>query len=263
MITVIKGGCGTKHPRAFQLSRPDGVPNFVLLVLRSSGAFRVGSANFSMQPLQAILLSPDTPYSYGNPHGNYINDWLHFEMSDVHFRKRLFSLSNQPLHVENHHILSFCIGQLIWELSYGQPDLSPENTHALFTLLFNHLLHSNRRTEGRRNPDMLQQKLQRLRLEIGSTVYENHSIKTHAQRLSISESYFQSRYKALFGISFQRDFIQMRVDYAKNLLVSTDMPMDQVSEACGYTNAVHFYRQFKKQTDMTPAKFRKRNESEG
>ena len=68
-----------------------------------------------------------------------------------------------------------------------------------------------------------------------------------ADTLGISKSYFQHLYKEFFGVSFQQDYIQMRIAYAQDLLETSDMPMEQIAEICGYTNEVHFYRQFKKQ----------------
>jgi len=49
----------------------------------------------------------------------------------------------------------------------------------------------------------------------------------------------------------------MRIDYAKDLLETTDLPMEVIAENCGYNNDMHFYRQFKENTNMTPAHYRK------
>lgn len=49
----------------------------------------------------------------------------------------------------------------------------------------------------------------------------------------------------------------MRVDYSKYILRTTDLPMEQICDMCGYLNEVHFYWQFKKLTGTSPAKYRK------
>jgi len=47
------------------------------------------------------------------------------------------------------------------------------------------------------------------------------------------------------------------VDYAKELITSTTLPLEQIAYACGYSNEIHFYRQFLRKTGMTPGEYRK------
>lgn len=49
----------------------------------------------------------------------------------------------------------------------------------------------------------------------------------------------------------------MRISYAEILLQTTTFSMESIAEACGYSNPVHFFRQFKKIKGITPAKYRK------
>ena len=63
--------------------------------------------------------------------------------------------------------------------------------------------------------------------------------------------------KKLFGVSFQQDLILMRVTRARFNLSTSNLSLSQIAELCGYNNEVHFYRQFKKLTGVTPAQYRK------
>ena len=85
------------------------------------------------------------------------------------------------------------------------------------------------------------------------------SLDDYAGRLGISKSYFQHLYTELFSISFQQDIIQFRMEHARYLLTTTDLTLSQIAEICGYNNEVHFYRQFKQLTSITPAQYRKQN----
>ena len=256
MIRPIKGGCATRHPQTFRMTRPNGMPHHVVLIVRTAGEFQIGEERFSVTPPQAIVLSPLTPYSYGNPHGDYMDDWLHFE-ADEPCARRLEAMSNRPFPIANHRLFTFCIQQILWELSYGQPACSRENIDALFTVLLNHLSASFDEQSERRTRSPYRERLQLLRLEMENAGEETHTAAELAQRLSISESYFQSLYKGLFGVSFQQDRIRMRVERARVLVTTTDLPLERVAELCGYSNEVHFYRQFKKLTGVSPGRFRR------
>ncbi|SHH72406.1 helix-turn-helix domain-containing protein, partial [Clostridium grantii] len=49
--------------------------------------------------------------------------------------------------------------------------------------------------------------------------------------------------------------------YAKNLLTNTNMSILDISMESGFENLSHFYHLFKKNFQVTPAKFRKINNS--
>ena len=69
MYRAIQGGCSAAHPRAFHMSRPEGLPNYVLLLIRSCGEFEIDGKSYTVLPGHAVLFAPGTPYSYGNPEG--------------------------------------------------------------------------------------------------------------------------------------------------------------------------------------------------
>ena len=61
MIRAITGGYKTIHPSTYRMSRPKGLPHFVLLIVHSHGNFVINSEHFSVEPPQIIVLSPHTP----------------------------------------------------------------------------------------------------------------------------------------------------------------------------------------------------------
>lgn len=98
-------------------------------------------------------------------------------------------------------------------------------------------------------------RLQGLRLSMQSQPYQNFTVREMAEHLGVSASYFQYLYKEYFGIPFKTDLIHIRVDYAKSLMLNTDLKQEQVARLSGYNSEIHFYRQFKKETGMTPGEF--------
>lgn len=261
MIQIIKGGCGTRHPSTFFMSRPEGLMHYVILIIKSEGIFHINNEEYSVTPGHAILVTPQTPYSYSNPDGTYCDDWLHFSISDNMYHEEIKLLANTPFPISNPEILTFFIKQLLWEKSYTQPEYRDQNIDALFSVLLHHLLSAYKNRERLKKTVPFQNELQSLRLELQNSVTSKHLIREEAKKLGISESYFQHLYSALFGVSFQKDVIRMRVEYAKHLIRTSNLTLEQISEICGYSSEVHFYRQFRQIAGITPANYRKKTES--
>ena len=48
-----------------------------------------------------------------------------------------------------------------------------------------------------------------------------------------------------------------RVDYAKSLLIETDLTVESISEKCGFSNSTYFSKKFKDITGIPPIRYRK------
>lgn len=259
MYQIIRGGCETRHTSSFVMSRPEGLQNYIVLIIHSAGQFHIGDTQYDLIPGHAVVIAPNTPYSYSNPSGDYIDDWLHFDVSDSAYFQNLYPMTNQLIPIGKTEPLTFFIRQILWEASYAPSAYAAENIDSLFTVLINHLLAAYDNRHLFKNVNPYEAQLQALRLELQNTLAEKHSIKEFARNMGVSESYFQHLYTDCFGISFQKDYINLRIEHAKYALSTSTLPIEQIAEICGYANEVHFYRQFKAVTGMTPAKYRKSN----
>ncbi len=110
--------------------------------------------------------------------------------------------------------------------------------------------------EGDISEDYRQQ-LNRLWRDIHSNPQKDWNIDSIMEDLRISRSHFQRLYKDMFGIGCHEDVINARMEKAKELILYTDMRIQEIAELCGYNNDSHFMRQFKKKTGMTAAEYRK------
>lgn len=256
MYQIFKGGCESRHPSTFVMSRPRGVPNYVLLIIRTAGKFQIAGQHFSVTPGYALILTPGTPYSYRNPQGDYIDDWLHWDMADSAPLPLNLPPTNLPFPVGRTELFSFLIRQILMEAAYTQPPYAKENIDSLFTVLLNHLQMAFR-TQQPSETFPYQSQLQLLRLKLQNSPGENYTIAGCAGEIGISPSYFQHLYTDFFGISFQKDLIHLRMEQAKYYLTTTDLTVEQIAMLSGYSNEVHFYRQFKAMVGSTPAKYRK------
>ena len=78
-----------------------------------------------------------------------------------------------------------------------------------------------------------------------------------SQESGMSVSKLKSAFKDRFGISIHQYILELRINYAKQLLHETDLPVKAITYNCGFRNSQHFISTFKKRTGVTPGAFRK------
>ena len=86
------------------------------------------------------------------------------------------------------------------------------------------------------------------------------SVDTIAKMSGISPSYLGRFFKKLTSKSIVDYINEIRINKAKELLISSDWPVTKISEQTGFTNSSYFYTVFRK-TTVTPNEFRRSNNS--
>lgn len=259
MYSVITGGCNTDHPHSFQMIRPNGLPHYVLLIIKTFSEFTLDGIVYHIAPGSAIIIDKNTPYSYYNPKGKYIDDWIHIKPTDdICFRQSGITF-NEFFPLPNMNRFTLYLQQIFYENTYTPEIYQQENVDALVQTLINNLILAYAQKNNFSKYSVYNEKLKEMRLILQQEPFKRKTIQNMADELGISTSHFQHLYTKLFGISFQKDFIHMRVDYAANMLLTTDMPVNQVAELCGYSSTVHFHRQFRNITGLTPDIYRKKS----
>ena len=91
--------------------------------------------------------------------------------------------------------------------------------------------------------------------------YNSGQIKiSHLASMSkMTTRYFGELFYVFFGMSPKEYIIQMQLETAKNLLISSSASVSEVAETCGFSDVYYFSKMFKKELGETPSMFRKMN----
>jgi len=90
---------------------------------------------------------------------------------------------------------------------------------------------------------------------------EDITLKEVADHVHLNPSYLSTLFKEELGMSFTDYITKVRIQRAKQLLLTTDLNITEVAESVGYNTAKYFNRVFKDHVNMTPSMFRKANEN--
>lgn len=92
-------------------------------------------------------------------------------------------------------------------------------------------------------------------------VQENYnrqvSLEDVAEAIGLSPAYLSTMFKKEMGINFSDFLISCRIEAAKELLKTTDLPIAEVAEKVGYTDSRYFSKTFHKVVGLKPSMYRK------
>ena len=80
-----------------------------------------------------------------------------------------------------------------------------------------------------------------------------------AQRVNMNPKYLSRVFKNKVGITITEYISMVRISKAKELLVKTNMKIEEIGTAVGFENRTTFFRLFKKMEGMPPNRYRKDN----
>ncbi|MDK2829384.1 MAG: hypothetical protein PWP67_2204 [Clostridium butyricum] len=84
----------------------------------------------------------------------------------------------------------------------------------------------------------------------------NISLDDMSRNMYLSSVYISKVFKEKTGESPINYLINLRLEKAKDLLLSTESPVKVIAQAVGYTDAYYFSKLFKKYYGYSPCKFR-------
>lgn len=264
MITVNVCGYDSMHSMTFHRSSEKGYEDCVLLLVKTESFFEIQGELVDFPPNTVMIYEKHFPVHYGcrNPH--YNDDWIHFDLQggDCDLLRKLAIPVNHPFTLPHLGVLTDYSRLIVQEkLSthvYRQSVID-SLMHALFYSLASKLEEPSDSNESNR----YYYPMKELRMEILNAPYQKWDTPQLAQRLHISISHFQHLYKQFFDTTCIQDIINARIEHARLYLCISDISISSLALFCGYENELHFMRQFKKHTGLTPSQYRETHRGQG
>ena len=249
-------GYSYRHPSDFYIDRSHGSGDYILLLVRTAGFCVMRGERMEIPQNSVLIFQPGTQQLYGASGGEYVNDWIHFDLEECE-REELSMLGIPfdtvlPLY-EAADISDFI--KSIYRERYSQNAHKEASMKHYFDLI---LLKLSERigAEKTSREHPLYPAFCALQNDIYLEPQGVWGIDRIARRMNLSRSYLQHLYKDFFDRSILSDVQHSRMEHAKYLLSATDMTVASIARSCGYDTDVHFMRIFKKTVLMTPSQYR-------
>ena len=86
---------------------------------------------------------------------------------------------------------------------------------------------------------------------------EHITVDDILKKVPLARRALERRFKRLLGRSPAKEICRIRIQRARKLLTETNLPMQDIAEACGYTSYTYLGNVFKKETGISPGRYRK------
>ncbi len=257
LIKIVDLGYQYVNFGAFDIQRPQGTGDFLFLYFRCPTEVWLDGRYQLLPENTYFLYQKGAPQYYRHMKGNFINDWIHFDIEPYNdFFEKLDIPFQTPITLTYNKEICDMIGDLQIEyFSYGKQhdQIMSQKAGALFHK-FSDLYHFSKKSNAKMTD--YKRDFVDLRRRLQNYEYCPANAGEVADSLNISVSYLQHLYKEFFGVSIHQDIIKARIDHASHLLHGTKYPISEIAALCGYDNLEHFSRQFKKWKGCSPRNYR-------
>ena len=101
-----------------------------------------------------------------------------------------------------------------------------------------------------------QRLLQAVRSRIVASLPKATGVDTLAVEFGMSRSHFSHYFRERTGLTPARFATEVRIHEAARLLLDTSAPLKRIADACGFANANHFCKVFRRFQHLSPASYR-------
>ena len=211
------------------------IPGFLL---------NVDGKEFSPDPEKIYLFPPHTSFS-----GKFCKPFIQFA---IHFH------AESPFDRVNNKMLVLpadAIAPLIMKLSDSNEKL--QNTILLQQIILNALGQIPLEAFLPQKKPILDPRIREILQFVETNPGGRHTVQSLSEKVKMSVNNFHRKFVEGADCTPKQYLLKTRMEYAKKLMLETEMNIDEVALASGFMDRYHFSKAFKKYFDYSPASFRK------
>jgi len=226
-------------------------------ITEGSGVFETSTDQFQVVPGSILILRPGMWHRYKPDQNTGWNEhYIGFygDFCTHLFNEGFFQAGKPVLYVgfqESLLKLLFEIIQQVKEEKTGHQQVAAANTILMLSKILSVV--RNQEFAGK----TIERKIRKACLYFRDNLNTNVNIEKLAGDMNVGYSYFRQMFRKYTGISPTQYHLSLRIQKAKDLLVSTDQSFKEIAIDLGFESYFYFSRIFKDKTGKSPLEFRK------
>jgi len=232
-------------------------------ITEGSGVFETATDQFPVVPGSILILRPGIWHRYKpDSHTGWNEHYLGFngDFCSHLFHEGFFASGKPVMYVsfqEKILTLFFEIIQLVKDEKTGHQQVGAAKTILILSEILSVV--RNQEFAGK----TIERTIRQACLYFRENLNTNVNIETLARELNVGYSYFRQMFRKYTGISPTQYHLSLRIQKAKDLLVSTNQSFKEIALDLGFESYFYFSRIFKDKTGKSPMEFRKEHYQQG
>ncbi len=229
-------------------------------ITEGSGTFETANDQFQVVPGSMIILRPGTWHRYKPDQNTGWNEhYIGFngDFCAQLFQEGFFQAGKPVLYVgfqESLLKLFFEIIQLVKDEKTGHQQVAAASMMLMLSKILSVV--RNQEFAGK----TIERTIRKACLYFRENLNANVNIESLATELHVGYSYFRQMFRKYTGISPTQYHLSLRIQKAKDLLVSTEQSFKEIAIDLGFESYFYFSRIFKDKTGKSPMEFRKEHQ---
>jgi AraC-like DNA-binding protein len=240
---------------AHRRTRPGGSPQTIVIICTEGAGWCIlPGGELQVSPGEALIIPAHTPHVYGAAADNpWTIWWLHLAGADVDDLLSAMDLDvNRPvIAISDVYRVALLVDEALRHMEH---DTSTASQHAAAGAAWHllALLAANQTQMPATRMDAIQQAKECLRERLDARI----SVAELARLAGMSPSHFAALFRRATGMAVLEYQIALRMSRARELLDTTDLPINAVARAVGYRDPFYFARHFRAGHGMTASQYR-------
>ena len=258
------GGSGAEypsegHPESHDLKWEKGRKLkgcYLVYIPTGRGEFETENSKATILPGDVIKLYPEDWHRYRpDVRVGWEEYWIGFEgpaLEDFLLKSLFPEAKSEVSNIGHHDEVIYLFNQSLNITRKNSPGFTQIITGIVFQLVAYIMYPSYQASAGKKADYIYEESVSIIRQHIKDGV----DFQKMAANCGLSYSHFRKLFKKKTGFPPQQFLINERLSYAKRLLSSTDLTVEEISEKCGFQSAFYFSNLFKKKTGYAPGKLK-------
>lgn len=244
----------------FTIDRPNGLRGYILhLTTKGMGNVFKDEQQFQVTPGHLLLFPPSVPHFYERAPScsHWLHRWVYFRpraywMEWLHWQEQRQGVFIQKIEDEK----EFELFEHLFTQVESQSKSSSIYKEDLATNMLERLLLMCKDRDADKQHQHPDPRVTKVCNYISEHIDAELSIKELSEVACLSASRLSHLFKQQTGMTLKAWRDDQRISLAKHLLMTTGMPIGNISRMLGYADALYFSRVFRKKVGVSPSDYR-------
>ncbi len=241
----------------YSVSREYHDSYLLIYTLNGCGTLQSDSCTAMLPIGSSVIIDCHNSHSYGSCADGWEFLWVHIKGTSAKaFYDILYPTKAFAINISNTEEFTAKSEELIYKT--GETDiLSITRLSAGLHSLFCTLIADSIKTEQKKSRGQYGEYVDRAAELIRQKYSQIITIDDIIAEIPISKFHFIRTFKRIMGMTPYNYLTNYRINSAKLFLRTTDMPVSEIADKCGFSDTSNFIVQFKRHTNQTPLQYRR------